>query len=352
MNQRIEKLFESEENIAYLVFDETNRFYLTGFDSDAGAVVLTRDKHYFLVDSRYSEDAQAKCADFEVIEERPSGLHARICELLKSAEVSAVYLENRTLRHEEYLAAAADFSEFEVRNLGDRLELLRAVKTEEEISKIAAAQGIAERAFEKMKAILKVGVSERDAAIELEYQMMKLGAECASFPTIVAFDENASKPHCVPSQEHKLKNNSIVLVDFGAKVSGYCSDTTRTFCFGKPSEEFANVFSIVGKAVENMEKFTRAGVQCNEADGFCRELIAANGYGANFLHSTGHGVGLDIHEYPGVGMTSKVVLEENMVITCEPGIYLPGKFGVRTEDLLVVKSDHVEVLTKLPKELN
>ena len=168
MNQRIEKLFESEENIAYLVFDETNRFYLTGFDSDAGAVVLTRDKRYFLVDSRYSEDAQTKCADFEVIEERPSGLHAKICELLKSAEVSAVYLENRTLRHEEYLAAAADFSEFEVRNLGDRLELLRAVKTEDEISKIAAAQGIAERAFEKMKAILKVGVSERDAALMRE----------------------------------------------------------------------------------------------------------------------------------------------------------------------------------------
>ena len=352
MNQRIEKLFENEENIAYLVFHETDRFYLTGFYSDLGAVVLTREKRYFLVDSRYSEDAQAKCADFEVIEERPSAFHARIAELLKSAGVTAVYLENLTLRYEEYLAAAADFADFEIRKAEDRFVRLRAVKTEEEIAKIAAAQAVAERAFERMKASLKVGVSERDAAIELEYQMMKFGAECASFPVIVAFDENASKPHCVPSPENKLRNNSVVLVDFGAKVSGYCSDTTRTFCFGKPSEEFARAFAVVGRAIENMEKFARAGVQCNEADGYCREIIAANGYGANFLHGTGHGVGLDIHEFPGVGSASQTVLEENMVITCEPGIYLPGRFGVRTEDLLVVKKDHVEVLTKLPKELN
>ena len=351
MNQRIEKLFGTEENIAYLFFDETNRFYLTGFRSDLGVAVLTKGKQYLLADSRYSEDAAKSCEAFEVIETSPFEFHAKICELLHANGVSEVYLENRTLRYEEYVSAVSALKDFKIRKLDDRLELLRAIKTEEEIAQIASAQGIAERAFEKMRQTLRVGVSERDAATELEYQMMKLGAEGIAFSTIVAFDENASKPHCVPSHENKLKNNSVVLVDFGAKIGGYCSDTTRTFCFGKPSDEFAKVYAVVGKAVENMERFAKAGVQCNEADGYCREPIKANGFGANFLHATGHGVGLDIHEYPSVSGRCHALLEENMVITCEPGIYLPGKFGVRTEDLLVVRADGVEVLTKLPKEL-
>ena len=350
MRQNVAKLFAENRDAAYLVLYPTDRFYLTGFESDLGAVLLTPTQSVFYVDGRYSEDAALKCKEFTVVDASPAQSRALIADRLKEEGISALYLENRTLRYEEYRRLEQDFAEFELRPLDGRLEALRAVKSEEELNKIRSAQSIAERAFERVCDSLKNGMSERDVAVELDYQMMRAGAESTSFATIVAFDENASKPHCVPSHERKLKNNTVILIDFGAKFQGYCSDTTRTFWYGgRPTEEFLKIHGLVGRAVENFERLAKPGMTCREADALTRELIAANGYGAQFLHSTGHGVGLDIHEFPAVSMRSDTVLEEGMVITCEPGIYLPGAFGVRTEDLLVVRADGVESLTTLAK---
>ncbi|MBC7195176.1 MAG: M24 family metallopeptidase, partial [Caldisericia bacterium] len=230
----------------------------------------------------------------------------------------------------------------------DLVESLRVIKKEEEIERIKKAEEISEKAFLKTLELIKEGVREKDLEIELDYQMKIFGGEKNGFDTIILFGERGALPHGKPG-DRKLKKGEAIIFDFGTIYKGYHSDCTRTVLFGRMSEDFKRAFQVVLdaqiKAIEN----TRSGIIAKDLDKISRDIISSFGYGEYFGHGLGHGVGLEIHEKPAINPRDETQLIENMVITIEPGIYIPDKFGIRIEDLVVVKEEGFINLTNLPK---
>ncbi len=343
-------LFENNGKFdAFVFMGESNRFYFTRFETSFGAVVVTRDKGVFITDFRYETEAQERVKDLDIVISTYSEFFGKIAEVLQAAGAKTVGYEE-TMSVGEFGEFKAALKEFKLKPAGDIIAAKRAVKTEEEIGFICTAQQIAERALQKAISRVKAGVTERELMAEINYEMIIGGAEKYSFETIVAFGANTAQPHHHPSDK-KLDKDELILVDMGAKYNGYCSDMTRTFCIGDPGEQLERVYDIVKEAQEYAIKYIKAGMTCHEADALAREYIIANGYGDNFGHSFGHGVGIDIHEDPRVGASSQIVLRPNMVITAEPGIYIPGLGGVRIEDMLVVKENGVSDITSYEKKL-
>ena len=227
---------------------------------------------------------------------------------------------------------------------------LRRIKTPEEIRNIAAAAAIADKAFEEMLKILKVGMTEKEAAAQLEFLMKKFGAEGTSFDTIFASGIHSSMPHAVPTDK-KIEEGDFVTMDFGCKVNGYCSDMTRTIVMGKASDKQKEVYNTVLQANERAMAQVRAGVAGKDIDAIARDYIKEAGYGEYFGHGLGHSVGLYIHENPRFSPSEEQIIEANDTETIEPGIYIPGWGGVRIEDLIVVKEDGYELLSHSPKQL-
>lgn len=344
-------LFDNNAKIDAFVFtDESNRFYFTRFETSFGAVVLSREKSVFITDFRYEAEAMENIADFEIVITNYSGFYAKIAEVLTSMGAKTVgYGEKMFI--DEFAQFKAALAGFKLKPAEDAISAKRAVKTDEEIGFISAAQQIAEGALKRAISHAKAGMTERELMAAINYEMIIGGAEKYSFETIVAFGANTAQPHHHPSDK-KLDKNELILVDMGAKYKGYCSDMTRTFCLGHPGEQLAEVYETVKEAQEYAIKNIKAGMTCHDADALAREYITAHGYGDNFGHSFGHGVGVDIHESPRVGANSQTVLQPNMIITAEPGIYIAGLGGVRIEDMLVVKEDGVLNLTNYDKKLN
>lgn len=222
---------------------------------------------------------------------------------------------------------------------------LRMIKKGEEIDNLRKAGKIASATFDIIKPKIKKGVSEKQIAVEMEYIMMKMGASGKSFELIVAFGENSALPHHETS-DRKLKNNEVVLLDYGCVYNRYCSDITRTFFYGRPSPEFNKVYDIVNKAQKMGVLKAKEGIKALDVDRTCRDYISDNGYGQYFIHGTGHGVGLEIHEEPYVNTKGEKILKSGMAVTVEPGIYLYGKFGIRIEDTILIGKNSSEVLTK------
>ena len=344
-------LFENNPKIdAFVVTDEANRYYFTQMETSFGAVILSPQRNVFITDFRYETEAREKVKDFEIIISTYSELYAKIAEVLTSVEAKNVgYGEKMYI--DEFSAFKAALSGFKLKPAEEALSLKRAVKTEQEIATIKTAQQIAETALKRAISRVKAGITERELMAEINYEMIIAGAEKYSFETIVAFGANTAQPHHHPSDK-KLEKNELILVDMGAKYNGYCSDMTRTFCLGNPGQKLTDVYGIVKEAQEYAIKYIKAGMTCNDADALAREYITSHGYGSNFGHSFGHGVGVEIHEAPRVGANSAMVLQPNMVITAEPGIYLAGLGGVRIEDMLVVKENGVVNLTSYDKKFN
>ena len=345
------ELFENNPKIdAFVVTDESNRFYFTHLETSFGAVVISREKNVFITDFRYEAEAREHVSGFEIVITDYSGFYDKIAEVLNSLGATTVgYGEKMYI--DEFNAFKSALKEFKLKPAEAALEAKRAVKTKEEISYIVTAQQIAETALKRAISHVKAGMTERELMAEINYEMIIAGAEKYSFETIVAFGANTAQPHHHPSDK-KLEKNELILVDMGAKYNGYCSDMTRTFCLGNPGPQLTEVYNIVREAQEYAIKNIKAGMTCNDADALAREYIISNGYGDKFGHSFGHGVGVDIHENPRVGAKSETVLVPNMVITAEPGIYIPGLGGVRIEDMLVVKEDGVTDITTYDKKLN
>jgi len=226
----------------------------------------------------------------------------------------------------------------------------RMIKDETELQTIAKAEAIGDAAFTHILDYVKPGVTEADIALEIEFFMKRQGASKLSFDTIVASGPNSSMPHAQVTNR-KLQMGDFVTMDFGCVYQGYCSDMTRTVAIGEPTEEMRKVYQIVFDANIRAMEAIREGVKCNEIDAVARDYIKSQGYGDYFGHGLGHGVGLDIHEEPRFSPKCDVITKENMVITDEPGIYLPGRFGVRIEDLVVVKKDGYEKLSHSDKQL-
>lgn len=344
-------LFDNKAKIDAFVFTgESNRFYFTQFETSFGAVIVSEKRNVFITDFRYETEARDKVVGFDIIISTYSELYDKIAQVLKDVGAKTVGYED-TMSVGEYNVLKSALKDFKLKVATDIIAAKRAVKTDEEIELIKTAQGIAERALARAISHAKVGMTERELMAEINYGMVTGGADKYSFDTIVAFGANSAQPHH-HTDDTKLGKDDLILVDMGAKYKGYCSDMTRTFCLGDPGEQLVGIYNIVKEAQEYAIKFAKAGMTCNDVDSLAREYIAANGYGDNFGHSFGHGVGIDIHEDPRVGANSDIVLRPNMVITAEPGIYVPGLGGVRIEDMLVVKEDCVIDITGYDKKLS
>ena len=335
---------------AMLLTGEVARHYATGFPSTAGVAYVSRCRAVFYTDFRYVEAAKAAISDFEV-REIGGGLtySAVINDLIDEDDVKKIALEDRTLTHDAYTRWKRALHAEGVR-LGARLEALRQTKDDEEVGNIVAAQRIAEQALEEVLNDIRVGVSEKEIAARLTYLMLHYGAENMSFDPIVVSGRNSSKPHGVPT-EKTLENGDFITMDFGCIVNGYCSDMTRTVALGSVTEEMQTVYDTVLSAQLAGIACAKAGVPGREVDAAARRVIEEAGYGEAFGHSFGHGVGLEIHEGPNASSSAVDPLPAGAIVTAEPGIYLPGKFGVRIEDMLYVIEDGCINLTEAPKGL-
>lgn len=335
---------------ALVLTSEVNRRYATGFHSTAGAVYLSAKQAVFYTDFRYVEAARAAVTDFEVREIGVGRSYtAAINELIEQDGVRKIALEDETLTYAEYSKWATALHATVVR-LEDGVARLRVTKEDDEVEKIVVAQRIAEQALEEVMNDIRVGVTEKEIAARLTYLMLHYGAENMSFDPIVVSGANSSKPHGVPT-EKTIAAGDFVTMDFGCIVDGYCSDMTRTVAVGHVTEEMQRVYDTVLDAQLAGIACCKAGVSGREVDGAARRVIEAAGYGDAFGHGFGHGVGLEIHEAPTASSRADALLPAGSILTAEPGIYLPGKFGVRTEDMLYVIEDGCINLTEAPKTL-
>jgi Xaa-Pro aminopeptidase len=344
--ERLAKLVADAGLDSLFVSDLTNVRYLTGFTGTNGACLVGAEERVFFTDFRYTERAEQEVGEGW---ERPAAERELLPQI--AARMSGlVGFEDAKLsvrQHGKLAAAVADA--VELAPGGDLVEGLRAVKDAEEISRIAAAAELADDVYRWAIERGLAGRRERDVARDVQARIRELDAE-PSFPPIVAAGENGALPHAEPG-ERKIGRRELVVFDMGAELDGYCSDCTRTFATGEPGEEVRVVYELVRDAQAAALGAVRPGVSGRDADAVPRKLIEQGGHGEHFGHGTGHGVGLEVHEGPRLAASSEDELRVDNVVTVEPGIYLPGRFGVRIEDLVLVTEDGHRNLSGLPKEL-
>ena len=335
---------------ALLITDEKNQRYAAHFPFTDGAVLVTRKRALLVTDARYIEAAQSEAEGVETrLFDAKHPLTGILRDTLRAEGAERVAAEDGKLSHADYLAYEHALGTA-LLPAGRLLETLRAAKSEEEIACMKQAQEISERALEQVLPLIRPGVTEREIAAELVYRMMKFGAEGCSFDPIVVTGEKSSMPHGVPGDK-RIRRGDFVTMDFGCIKGGYCSDMTRTVAVGEASEEMKNVYDIVLRAQLAGIAAARAGVPGKDIDGAARQVIERAGYGAYFGHGFGHSLGLDIHESPSLNPRNDKPMPAGAVCSAEPGIYLPGRFGVRIEDVMILREDGSEVITRAPKEL-
>ena len=351
MRDRLEALragFLKEDCDAYFSFSPPANEYLSGFHGTTSAIALTANEAHFLCDFRYTEQARAQVEGFEV-QEVNGTIETRLGECLKRLGVKCAGFDPSGMTVSQHAIAVEAFGG-ETVALGGLLASQRMVKSPAEIARIRAASASAEAALSEVLDGIEAGITESELAGRIEYAFRRHGAQKASFDTIVLFGARSSLPHGLPG-ETRLQDGDILLIDCGCVTDSYCSDLTRTWTFGRiPGAWFEQIYEIVLRAQRAAIGALRPGVRCSDLDAVARDIIRESGYGDHFGHGLGHGVGLDVHEAPRLNMQSEATLETGMVVTIEPGIYLPGQGGVRIEDLVVVTDSGCDVLTCLPKE--
>jgi Xaa-Pro aminopeptidase len=332
---------------AVLFLDMKNIRYLTGFTGSDGALYIGPDCRVLLVDGRYITQARAETAGFEIYQHQSK--MDGLVDVISGHGRGMIGFESETMTVAVWTALTERLPGLTFQPLRQELEALRAVKDGEEISKIREAALIASRALSKVLERIRPGMTEREIAADLDDAIRRGGAQEVSFPTIVASGENSARPHARP-QSRTIRPGDLMTIDCGAVYDGYRSDETGTFMLGRPDARQERVYQVVKQAHDRAIEAIRAGVSCRIIDGAARSWIDAQGFGESFTHGTGHGVGLDVHEYPRLTAQSEAILEAGMVVTVEPGVYLPGLWGIRIEDLVVVQKDGCEILSKTPKE--
>ncbi len=351
MVEKLKSYIEEAGFDAALIISPENRFYFTGFESSDGYLIVTAEKSVFVTDGRYIEAAQKSVKNSEVVLQEKNA--EQITKLFDSLGVKSVAVETQKMTLKEYTGLVRLLDGIEIvadGELDEAITDIRSVKEPWEVERIVLAQRIAEEAFSHILSFIKEGVTEKQIALELDYYMLTHGADALSFETIAVSGKNSSKPHGVPT-EKAVEKGDFITMDFGAVVKGYHSDMTRTVALGCVSDEQQDVYNTVLQAQLSAMESVKSNVKCFEVDSAARDVIAANGYAQYFTHSTGHGVGVEIHEFPSLAPSCKSVLKAGNIITDEPGIYIPEKFGVRIEDMLFVTENGCENLTRVPKEL-
>jgi Xaa-Pro aminopeptidase len=345
---RVERLRTALDVDALLVTNVKNIRYLTGFTGSAGMLLVGRDVLVLTSDGRYgTQIAQQVDVGADVF----IGLPGAQRDAVIAAAPRSVGLEAASVTWAQQRDMAASWFDDVVPTDGV-VERLRVVKDAEEIACIEAAASIADQALASVLSLLHEGVTEAEFGLALDTEMRRLGASGPSFETIVASGPNAAKPHHRPGGR-RIAEGDLVVLDFGAQVDGYCSDMTRTVSVGEPRDPaaFGRMWEVVRQAQQAGLEAVRPGVATVEIDRACRDVISDVGWGDAFVHGTGHGVGLDIHEAPAVGQTSADTLVVGNVVTVEPGVYFPDHGGVRIEDTVVVTESGCRPLTTTPKEL-
>lgn len=334
---------------ALLVTGEKNQRYALGFPFTDGAVLISRERAWLITDSRYIEAAQNAAGSFAevVMYDGSKGLNAHLKALIADEHIAKLGAEEEGMSHAEFLRTEEALG-LKLENAQCIFKTLRAAKNEEELSAMRQAQAIAELALAETLPMIRPGVSEREIAAELVYRMLRHGAEGNSFDPIVITGKKTSMPHGVPGDE-LVADGDFVTMDFGCLKHGYCSDMTRTVAVGHATDEMKNIYSIVLQAQLAGIAAARAGICGAQIDKAARDVIAAAGYGEYFGHGFGHSLGLDIHEAPNANPRGNEPMPVGAVISAEPGIYLPGKFGVRIEDVMILRENGAEVITKAPK---
>lgn len=346
------KEFLKEKNAAALIMSEENICYFTSFHSSNGYLIVTGEKAFFFTDSRYIEAAQNKITSCDEVLLLKS-MKEELVPFIASLNKNELFVEAERITLSRYTELKSLFSGVTVNGNGEldkKISEIRTVKKDEQINTIIKAQRIAEKAFDYILTFIKEGVTEKEVALTLEYFMLKNGADALSFDTIAVSGKNSSMPHGVPTDK-KIEKGDFITMDYGAVCDFYHSDMTRTVAVGEVSSKQIEVYETVLKAQEEAFRVMKAGVPCKDVDKAARDTIVNAGYGVYFGHGLGHGVGVEIHELPSLNPSSGAILEVGNIVTNEPGIYLPGEFGVRIEDMALITEDGYENLTLSEKKL-
>ncbi|MEG2719837.1 MAG: aminopeptidase P family protein [Oscillospiraceae bacterium] len=352
MIKKLQNFIKNNEAFdAAFICSPENRYYFTGFYSTDGYLIVTADRAIFITDSRYIENAEKKVKNCEVLLQ--TAKRSQFSDIFSELSVKKIAFEAERTVVSELNKFSKSLNSFEIvcdGSLDGAINLFRRSKTDFEIENMVKAQRIAEKAFSHICDFIKIGTSEKDIALELDFYMLKNGADALSFETIAVSGKNSSMPHGVPTLK-KVEDGDFVTMDFGATVSGYHSDMTRTVAVGNISDKQREIYNIVLTAQKAALLALKPNISCKEADAKARDIIENAGYGNCFGHGTGHGVGIEIHENPRLSPNTNEKLMLGDVVTVEPGIYIPNEFGVRIEDMAYITENGCENLTNCPKEL-
>jgi len=343
---KIQQLLERESLDALLVMSAENRRYLSEFTGSSGALIITKESRFLMSDFRYKAQGAEQAEEFEFILQE-KGLLESIVSFMNSKGLKRIGFEGEHVNYNTYSQLSKSF---DVVPLTGEVEKIRLIKTDEELDLIIKACEIADQSYEYILTYVKAGMTELEVKNELEAHMTSLGASGPSFDTIVASGHRGALPHGVASDK-VIEDGDMVTLDFGAWYKGYASDITRTFAVGSVSPEMEEIYNIVLESQLKSLDEIKAGMTGKEADSIARDVISAKGHGEHFGHSLGHGLGLEVHELPGLSQKSTMTLKPGMVITIEPGIYVDGLGGVRIEDDAVVTEKGLKKLTHSSKKL-
>lgn len=350
--KRLTKLREKmkESNIdGLLVTSSYNRRYISRFTGTAGAVLITETKALLITDFRYLDQANDQAENYHIVKHETS-LNEEIANQINELGIEKLGFEKENVSYGQYEEYKALFTNTTLVAISGMIENLRLIKDEQEIKILKEAAQIADSAFEHIIKYIKPGLTELSVSNELEFFMRRQGAASSSFDIIVASGIRSALPHGVATNK-VIKKGELVTLDFGAYYKGYCSDITRTVAVGKPSNELEEIYYTVLEAQKRGMSGIKPGITGKQADALTRDYITEQGYGEYFGHSTGHGLGMEVHEGPGLSKKSDTILESGMVVTVEPGIYISGVGGTRIEDDTVITKDGNETLTYSTKKL-
>lgn len=352
---QLQTIMDKQNIDVLLLTDGYNVHFISGYKGHTGCMLVFKDKRFILTDSRYTEQVTIEAPEVECKDIAGLGYSKLVANIIKEQLGEGCFrlgFENNQISYSEFKAYEKAMNEFiEFVELGDSIDELRQVKSSEEIELLAKAESIGDEAFSHILTVVKAGMKESEVALALEVYMRSHGATGLSFDTIAASGPNSSLPHAVPT-DRVLQDGDFLTMDFGCVFDGYCSDMTRTIHIGnKVNPKQLEVYNIVLKAQLAALDSIKPGMKCSDVDAVARNIIKDAGYGAYFGHGLGHSVGLFIHEEPRFSPKCDAILEPGMVITVEPGIYLPGEFGVRIEDMVVITENGYRNLAKSSKEL-
>lgn len=348
---KLNALLEAKKLDAVLVSDGYNMRYLSGFTGATGYLLITKTSKTLFTDSRYTIAATMQAPDYAVVEVDAARDYCKVInQVLVAEEIALLGFEANQVRYSTYQNLKERLEVKELIPLGGELADLRRIKTAEEIALHRQAEHIGDIAFEEILKDIRPGVTELEVAAKLEYIMKMNGADKLSFESIVASGVNSSKPHAEPGHK-KIESGDFVTMDFGCVYNGYCSDMTRTVVVGKASDKQKEIYNTVLNAQLAVLAMLKPGLKGKEYDKVARDVIYGAGYEGYFGHGLGHSVGLEIHENPRFSMMEEDIVEAGMIMTVEPGIYIPDFGGVRIEDMVVMTADGYENLTNSRKEL-